>query len=141
MKDFRASGVLAINCLTHFVLNHEPEAKKMAEKQGPQREETECPFSATCVNLSCQLFQFFSENQKLENLLESLCKQNEFAFESIFCSYLIVFDRVWRNKKATYMQFNNIVSYVNDKFVKLLKKSPKDVKTLQEMSNKIKWDI
>ena len=93
-------------------------------------------FGKLCF-LSKKSLTNFTSNQKLEKICWKVCANRT----SLLLSPSFVPTWLYSTGFGETRRLLTCSSTTNDKLIKLLKKSAKDVKTLQEMIDKIKWDI
>jgi hypothetical protein len=89
---------------------------------------------ATLISLSLHLYKKLEINENKEiSYLDILTKSSEtFIFEKLFCSFVLLFNKIWKKKKANYMDFQKILKETDKNFKSIFKKKPKNLDLFEE---------
>lgn len=61
-----------------------------------------------------------------------LLRDSEVAFEELYCTAFALLDRVWLQRKASYMEFNSVMADVKSHLDRALRRRPKTLAELQQ---------
>ncbi|KAG6398721.1 hypothetical protein SASPL_140190 [Salvia splendens] len=92
--DFRGAGFISLENLLFFAKTF----SSLLRKQTGKRAMWEYPFAVAGVNITFMIFQMLDLDAK-----------NEWAFDLLYCVAFMVMDKLWLDKHATYMEFNDIL--------------------------------
>ncbi|KAJ0960793.1 hypothetical protein J5N97_001318 [Dioscorea zingiberensis] len=109
--DFRGGGLISLENLIFS-----PRITQLLHKQDGKRADWEYPFAVAGVNISFMLGQMLdlqSSNGKPTSkararFLEML-RSDEAAFDNLYCVAFQLFDVQWLAKRASYMEFNEVL--------------------------------
>ncbi|KAJ3681017.1 hypothetical protein LUZ60_015506 [Juncus effusus] len=112
--DFRGGGFVSLENLIYFAKTYPVGFQRILHKKDGKRTEWEYPFAVAGINISYMLIQMLDLNSgkmmsragaKFVELLEG----NEMAFDELYCVTFQMLDSEWLAKRATYMQFNEVL--------------------------------
>jgi hypothetical protein len=61
-----------------------------------------------------------------------LLHDSDFAFEEVYCTTFALLDAVWLRRKASYMEFNSVMTEVKGHLDKALRRRPATLAQLQQ---------
>ncbi|KAF5725761.1 ELMO domain-containing protein A isoform X1 [Tripterygium wilfordii] len=115
--DFRGGGFISLENLIFFAKQYPVPFQALLHKRNGTRAEWEYPFAVAGINISFMLVQMLdlqSGKPSTEagiRFLE-LLKEDEKAFDNLFCVAFQMMDAQWLAKRASYMEFNVCFSSV-----------------------------
>ncbi|GER56073.1 ELMO/CED-12 domain-containing protein [Striga asiatica] len=92
--DFRGAGFISLENLLFFAKTF----SILLRKQSGKRAIWEYPFAVAGVNITFMIVQMLDLDAK-----------NEWAFDILYCVAFMIMDKLWLDKNATYMEFNDIL--------------------------------
>ncbi|KAJ0015259.1 hypothetical protein Pint_20810 [Pistacia integerrima] len=112
--DFRGGGFISLENLIFFAKKYPDSFQRLLHKQDGARAEWEYPFAVAGINISFMLIQMLDlQSGKPSSLagirfLEIL-KEEEMAFDNLYCVAFQMMDAQWLAKRASYMEFNDVL--------------------------------
>ncbi|XP_073272642.1 uncharacterized protein [Primulina huaijiensis] len=112
--DFRGGGFISLENLIFFAKTYPEAFQNLLHKRDGNRSEWEYPFAVAGINISFMLAQMLDlQSGKPSTLaghhfLESL-GEDEMAFDNLFCVAFKMLDVQWLAKRASYMEFNDVL--------------------------------
>ncbi|XP_062111868.1 uncharacterized protein LOC133823228 [Humulus lupulus] len=112
--DFRGGGFISLENLIFFAQKYPESFQRLLNKQDGTRAEWEYPFAVAGINISFMLVQMLdlqsgtSTSEVGIHFLE-LLKEDEMAFDNLFCVAFQMMDAQWLAKRASYMEFNDVL--------------------------------
>jgi len=148
--DIRGSGLVGVQLLVYMAQNHPPVFKDLMHKRQGTRAEWEYPFAAGGTNLTFALAEVLGMAPRglrtasslspveLEGLARAapckgflaLMSQENEAFGELYVASFRYFDRTWLQRKASYMQFNEVMTVVKQDLKRALATNPSSVSEL-----------
>ncbi|KAG2622798.1 ELMO domain-containing protein C-like [Panicum virgatum] len=112
--DFRAGGFMSLENLIYFARNYPDSFHRLLHKAEGKRAKWEYPFAAGGVNISYMLVQMLDlQSGKISTKagvhFVQLLEDDEAAFDNLFCVAFQVLDAQWLARRASYMQFNEVL--------------------------------
>ncbi|PVH61345.1 hypothetical protein PAHAL_3G015000 [Panicum hallii] len=112
--DFRAGGFMSLENLIYFARNYPDSFHRLLHKAEGKRAEWEYPFAAGGVNISYMLVQMLDlQSGKISTKagvhFVQLLEYDEAAFGILFCVAFQVLDAQWLARRASYMEFNEVL--------------------------------
>ncbi|OIW03275.1 hypothetical protein TanjilG_20579 [Lupinus angustifolius] len=88
--------------------------QRLLNKQDGHRAEWEYPFAVAGINISFMLTQMLDLKAGYPSSLSGICflqllEDDEMAFDNLFCVAFQMMDAQWLAKRATYMEFNDVL--------------------------------
>ncbi|XP_024310671.1 ELMO domain-containing protein A isoform X5 [Brachypodium distachyon] len=113
-SDFRAGGVMSLENLIYFARNYPGSFQRLLHKADGERAEWEYPFAVAGVNISYMLVQMLdllsgNRMSKAGVCFVELLEDDEMAFDNLFCVAFQMLDAQWLARKASYMEFNEVL--------------------------------
>ncbi|KAH9771046.1 ELMO domain-containing protein [Citrus sinensis] len=112
--DFRGGGFISLENLIFFAKKYPDSFQKLLHKQDGTRAEWEYPFAVAGINISFMLIQMLdlqsgkpSSSAGLRFL--ELLEKDEMAFDNLYCVAFRMMDAQWLAKRASYMEFNDVL--------------------------------
>ncbi|EPS67405.1 hypothetical protein M569_07369, partial [Genlisea aurea] len=112
--DFRGGGCISLENLIFFAKTYPESFRDLLHKRDGERSEWEYPFAVAGINISFMLVQMLdlqSGNPGTvagKRFLEFL-SEDEMAFDNLFCVAFKLLDAQWLARRASYMEFNDIL--------------------------------
>jgi hypothetical protein len=112
--DFRGGGFISLENLVYFAEKYPDSFQNLLHKQDGKRAEWEYPFAVAGINISFMLAQMLDLQTGKPSSLAGirflgLLKEDEMAFDNLYCVAFKVMDAQWLVKKASYMEFNEVL--------------------------------
>uniref|UniRef100_J3NB10 ELMO domain-containing protein n=1 Tax=Oryza brachyantha TaxID=4533 RepID=J3NB10_ORYBR len=112
--DFRAGGFMSLENLIYFARNYPDSFHSLLHKADGKRAEWEYPFAVAGVNISYMLVQMLDlQSGKMSTKASShfvqLLREDEMAFDNLFCVAFEMLDAQWLARQASYMEFNEVL--------------------------------
>lgn len=112
--DFRGGGFVSLENLIFFARNYPNSFQMLLHKQAGIRAEWEYPFAVAGVNISFMLVQMLDLQSGIPSTgvgvrFLKLLGEDERAFDNLFCVAFLMMDAQWLAKRASYMEFNEVL--------------------------------
>ncbi|XP_020219468.1 ELMO domain-containing protein B [Cajanus cajan] len=112
--DFRGGGFVSLENLIFFAGKYPDSFQRLLHKQDGTRAEWEYPFAVAGINISFMLAQMLDLQTGLPSSSSGVCflkllEEDEMAFDILFCIAFQMMDAQWLSKRATYMEFNDVL--------------------------------
>ncbi|GAV57471.1 ELMO_CED12 domain-containing protein [Cephalotus follicularis] len=112
--DFRGGGFISLENLIYFAKKYPDLFQRLLNKQDGNRAEWEYPFAVAGINISFMLVQMLDLHSGKPSSLAGirfleLLKEDEMAFDNLYCIAFQMMDAQWLAKKASYMEFNEVL--------------------------------
>lgn len=112
--DFRGGGYISLENLIFFARNFPDSFQMLLHKQVGMRSEWEYPFAVAGVNISFMLVQMLDlqsgvPSSRVGVRFLELLGEDERAFDNLFCVAFLMMDAQWLAKRASYMEFNEVL--------------------------------
>ncbi|WJX83388.1 hypothetical protein P8452_66053 [Trifolium repens] len=112
--DFRGGGFISLENLIFFAQKYPVSFQRLLLKQDGIRAEWEYPFAVAGINISFMLVQMLDLHAVYPSSLSGICflrllEEDETAFDVLFCIAFQMMDAQWLAKRATYMEFNEVL--------------------------------
>lgn len=112
--DFRGGGFISLENLIFFAKKYPDSFQRLLHKQDGTRAEWEYPFAVAGINISFMLIQMLdlqsgkpSSSAGIRFL--ELLEKDEMAFDNLYCVAFQMMDAQWLAKRASYMEFNDVL--------------------------------
>lgn len=154
--DFRAAGLLGLDSLLYLGRTHPALFGELLRKTRGARSSWEYPFGAASMNVTWMLVELLQLQESGQGGggggggsskrgggsggltataagrgFLGLVSVHSSAFEEVYCAAFDVLDRVWLERGATYMEFNQVLKEVRERVRKALAAQPADVEALR----------
>ncbi|XP_078446745.1 ELMO/CED-12 family protein [Wolffia australiana] len=112
--DFRGGGFISLENLIFFAKKYPDAFRKLLNKEEGNRSEWEYPFAVAGINISFMLSQMLDLQSELPSSkvgirFVQLLAADEAAFDELYCVAFKLLDAQWLARRASYMEFNEIV--------------------------------
>ncbi|PON89768.1 ELMO domain containing protein [Trema orientale] len=112
--DFRGGGFISLENLIFFAQKYPESFQRLLHKQDGTRAEWEYPFAVAGINISFMLAQMLdlqsgTPTSEVGIHFLELLKEDEMAFDNLFCVAFQMMDAQWLAKRASYMDFNDVL--------------------------------
>ncbi|XAR48340.1 hypothetical protein NMG60_11031128 [Bertholletia excelsa] len=112
--DFRGGGYISLENLIYFAKTYPEAFQSLLHKRNGNRSEWEYPFAVAGINISFMLVQMLDLQSGKPTTLAGvrfleLLGQDEMAFDTLFCVAFQMMDAQWLAKRASYMEFNDVL--------------------------------
>uniref|UniRef100_A0A803PHF7 ELMO domain-containing protein n=1 Tax=Cannabis sativa TaxID=3483 RepID=A0A803PHF7_CANSA len=109
--DFRGGGFISLENLIFFAQKYPESFQRLLHKQDGTRAEWEYPFAVAGINICFMLVQMLdlqsgTPTSEVGIHFLELLKEDEMAFDHLFCVAFQMMDAQWLAKRASYMEFN-----------------------------------
>jgi engulfment and cell motility protein 2 len=150
-SDFRAAGLLGLDNLCHLGRAQPALFAALRGKTRGARSSWEYPFGAAGVNITWLLVELLQLQQgggpgggdggdsgggavaatAAGRGFLGLLGADGAAFEEVYCATFDLLDRVWLERRATYMEFNSVLKDVRERVRRGLASGPRDAAALR----------
>ncbi|CAI5737872.1 unnamed protein product [Peronospora farinosa] len=131
--DFRAGGMLSLDCLVYFASHYTSEAVRMVTSQVPGSHDHTYPWGPAGINVTCMVARLFwkfdGELVRAQQSNWSLFYDNE-AFHVLFSEVFVLFDYLWNDMNANYGNFSVVIQATNDRVMDVLEEAHGDINVL-----------
>ncbi|KUF99835.1 hypothetical protein AM588_10009775 [Phytophthora nicotianae] len=107
--DFRAGGMLSLDCLVYFASHYTTQAVRMVTSQVPGSHDHTYPWGPAGINVTCMVARLFwkfdGELVRDQQANWPLFYDNE-AFQLLFSEVFVLFDYLWNEMNANYGNFS-----------------------------------
>ncbi|KAA0043665.1 Transposon Ty3-G Gag-Pol polyprotein [Cucumis melo var. makuwa] len=112
--DFRGGGFVSLENLIFFAQTYPESFRRLLYKKDGKRAEWEYPFAVAGINISFMLVQMLDLQSGKPSSLAGirfleLLEHDEMAFDNLFCVAFQLMDAQWLAKRASYMDFNDVL--------------------------------
>ncbi|CDP11299.1 unnamed protein product [Coffea canephora] len=112
--DFRGGGFISLENLIFFAKTYPEAFQNLLHKRDGNRSEWEYPFAVAGINVSFMLVQMLDLQSGKPSTLAGihfldLLGEDEMAFDNLFCVAFKLLDAQWLAKRASYMEFNDVL--------------------------------
>uniref|UniRef100_A0A5B7AHU2 Putative ELMO domain-containing protein B isoform X1 n=1 Tax=Davidia involucrata TaxID=16924 RepID=A0A5B7AHU2_DAVIN len=112
--DFRGGGYISLENLIFFAKMYPDSFQNLLHKRDGNRAEWEYPFAVAGINISFMLVQMLDLQSGKPTSLAGiqfleLLSEDEMAFDNLFCIAFQMMDSQWLVKRASYMEFNDVL--------------------------------
>ncbi|XP_031104214.1 ELMO domain-containing protein A [Ipomoea triloba] len=112
--DFRGGGYVSLENLIYFAKEYPKSFQNLLNKQNGERSEWEYPFAVAGINISFMLVQMLDLQSGKPSTLAAihfldLLSEDDRAFDDLFCIAFEMLDAQWLAKRASYMEFNDVL--------------------------------
>ncbi|KAK4377852.1 hypothetical protein RND71_004148 [Anisodus tanguticus] len=112
--DFRGGGFISLENLIYFAKTYPESFQNLLHKRNGNRSEWEYPFAVAGINISFMLVQMLDLQSGTPSTLAGirfleLFSEDDMAFDNIFCVAFEMLDAQWLAKRASYMEFNEVL--------------------------------
>ncbi len=130
--DFRGMGLLGLKHILYFAKNYTPTFVEMAKIQAG-RDNHYYPVSTAGINISSILLELLNIGKKVEDgEIFPILFDHHHALEEMYCIVFQLFNRVWDEMNADYMDFKMVADAVKEATVAALKES-NDLETFRRV--------
>ncbi|KAK6243615.1 hypothetical protein QUC31_010024 [Theobroma cacao] len=112
--DFRGGGFISLENLIFFAKQYPESFQRLLHKQDGARADWEYPFAVAGINISFMLVQMLELQSGKPSSVAGirfleLLGEDEMAFDNLYCVAFQMMDAQWLVKRASYMQFNDVL--------------------------------
>ncbi|XP_021282158.1 ELMO domain-containing protein A isoform X2 [Herrania umbratica] len=112
--DFRGGGFISLENLIFFAKQYPESFQRLLHKQDGARADWEYPFAVAGINISFMLVQMLELQTGKPSSVAGirfleLLGEDEMAFDNLYCVAFQMMDAQWLVKRASYMQFNDVL--------------------------------
>lgn len=134
--DFRGGGFVSLENLIYFAEKYPESFQRLLLKKDGNRADWEYPFAVAGINISFMLAQMLDLQSGKPNTLAGihfleLLKEDEMAFDNLYCIAFQMMDAQWLAKRASYMQFNDVLKSTRTQLEREL--ALEDVSSLKDL--------
>ncbi|KAH7571614.1 hypothetical protein JRO89_XS04G0101200 [Xanthoceras sorbifolium] len=112
--DFRGGGFISLENLIFFAKKFPDSFQRLLHKKDGARAVWEYPFAVAGINISFMLVQMLDLQSGKPSSVAGirflqLLEEDEMAFDNLYCVAFQMMDAQWLAKRATYMEFNDVL--------------------------------
>ncbi|KAK6116597.1 hypothetical protein DH2020_049703 [Rehmannia glutinosa] len=121
--DFRGAGFISLENLLFFAKTFSTSFQSLLRKQAGKRAVWEYPFAVAGVNITFMIVQMLDLDATkprtfVRAVFLQMLSENEWAFDLLYCVAFMIMDKLWLDKNATYMEFNDILKLTRSQLEK-----------------------
>ncbi|KAL3668579.1 hypothetical protein V7S43_006661 [Phytophthora oleae] len=128
--DFRAGGMLSLDCLVYFASHYTSQAVRMVTSQVPGSHDHTYPWGPAGINVTCMVARLFwkfdGELVREQQANWPLFYDNE-AFHLLFSEVFALFDHLWNEMNANYGNFSMVIQATSDRIMDVLEEAQGDI--------------
>lgn len=133
--DFRAGGILSLNCLVYFAESYPDDMRALVQSQIPGSHKNTYPLGPSAINVTCRLAQLFwtAQGQVVatrRNVWPILSQPQ--AFLKLFAEAIRIFDFMWNEMKAEYSTFSYVIQSTEQEMETILNLRASTIEELLE---------
>ncbi|CAH9102512.1 unnamed protein product [Cuscuta europaea] len=134
--DFRGGGYISLENLIYFAKAYPTSFQNLLQKRNGKRSEWEYPFAVAGINISFMLVQMLDLQSGIPSTLPAirflnLLSLDERAFDNLFCVAFEMLDAQWLAKRASYMEFNDVLKSTRTQLEREL--ALEDISSIKDM--------
>ncbi|KAL8052395.1 hypothetical protein ABFX02_05G001900 [Erythranthe guttata] len=112
--DFRGAGFISLENLLFFAKTFSISFQSLLRKQAGKRAVWEYPFAVAGVNVTFMIMQMLDLDATkprtfIRAVFLQMLSENEWAFDLLYCVAFMIMDKLWLDRNASYMEFNDIL--------------------------------
>ncbi|KAF4317599.1 hypothetical protein JM18_007437 [Phytophthora kernoviae] len=128
--DFRAGGMLSLDCLVYFASHYTSQAVQMVTSQVPGSHDSTYPWGPAGINVTCMVARIFwkfdGELVRERQVNWPLFYDSE-AFHLLFSEVFVLFDYLWNEMNANYGSFSMVIQATSDRIMDVLEEAKGDI--------------
>ncbi|CAH0483005.1 unnamed protein product [Peronospora belbahrii] len=128
--DFRAGGMLSLDCLVYFASHYTSQAVRMVTSQVPGSHDHTYPWGPAGINVTCMVARLFwkfdGELVRAQQNNWPLFYDND-AFRLFFSEVFVLFDYLWNDMNANYGNFSVVIQTTSDRVIDVLEEAQGDM--------------
>ncbi|RLN88827.1 hypothetical protein BBJ28_00002889 [Nothophytophthora sp. Chile5] len=128
--DFRAGGMLSLQCLVYFASHYTTPAVRMVTTQVPGSHDHTYPWGPAGINVTCmvaRLFWKFDGELVRERQANWPLFGDDEAFYLLFSEVFVLFDYLWNEMNANYGSFSMVIQATSDRIMDVLEEAKGDI--------------
>ncbi|WOK94379.1 hypothetical protein Cni_G03081 [Canna indica] len=134
--DFRGGGFVSLENLIFFAKNYPNSFEILLHKKQGTRAEWEYPFAVAGVNISFMLIKMLDLKSELPSSKAGirflkLLRDDETAFDDLYCLAFCMLDAQWLAQRASYMEFNDVMKSTRTQLEREL--ALEDITTIKDL--------
>ncbi|CEG50257.1 Kinase A-anchor protein Neurobeachin and related BEACH and WD40 repeat proteins [Plasmopara halstedii] len=131
--DFRAGGMLSLDCLVYFASHYTDQVVRMVKSQVPGSHDHTYPWGPAGINVTCMVARLFwkfdGELVREQQSNWPLFYDNE-AFHLLFSEVFVLFDFLWNEMNANYGNFSVVMQATSDRIMEVLEGAQGDINVI-----------
>ncbi|KAG7394868.1 hypothetical protein PHYBOEH_004521 [Phytophthora boehmeriae] len=128
--DFRAGGMLSLDCLVYFASHYTSQAVRMVTSQVPGSHDNTYPWGPAGINVTCMVARIFwkfdGEVVRERQTNWPLFYDSE-AFHLLFSEVFVLFDYLWNEMNANYGSFSMVIQATSNRIMDVLEEAKGDI--------------
>lgn len=127
--DFRAGGMLSLDCLMYFASHYTSQAVRMVTSQVPGSHDHTYPWGPAGINVTCmvaRLFWKFDGEVVRERQANWPLFYDHETFYLLFSEVFVLFDYLWNEMNANYGSFSVVIQATSDRIMDVLEEAKGD---------------
>ncbi|KAK4282052.1 hypothetical protein QN277_013473 [Acacia crassicarpa] len=134
--DFRGGGFISLENLIFYAQKYPESFQRLLRKEHGIRAEWEYPFAVAGINISFLLAQMLDLQAGIPSSPTGirflhLLEEDEMAFDNLFCVAFEMMDAQWLAKRASYMEFNDVLKATRTQLEREL--ALEDISTVKDL--------
>lgn len=131
--DFRAGGMLSLDCLVYFASHYTDQVVRMVTSQVPGSHDYTYPWGPAGINVTCMVARLFwkfdGELVREQQSNWPLFYDSE-AFHLLFSEVFVLFDYLWNEMNANYGNFSVVMQATSDRTLDVLEEAQGDINVI-----------
>ncbi|XP_072169126.1 engulfment and cell motility protein 1-like [Diadema setosum] len=137
IKDFLdvPPGLLALECMTHFANFQNENYTRFVLENCSRADEHECPFAKSSIALTkmlCEILRVGEAPTETGAEYYPMFFSCDNAFEEFFCQCIKLFNKTWREMRASLEDFPKVMNVVQDQIERSLKVKQSSMEQMKE---------
>lgn len=129
LEDFRQTppGVLALDCMLYFARVHGDSYVKVVLENCSRADEHDCPFAQASIYLTkilCEILKIGEPPSEESNTYHRILFSHDRSFEEFFSTCIQLWNKTWKEMRATTQDFQKVLSVVREQIVRGLNDRP-----------------
>lgn len=121
-------GLLALECMSYFSNSHTENYAQVVHENLSRGSEHQCPFAKTSIALTktlCEILAVGELPMETKQEYHPMFFSTDKAFEEFFCWCIKLFNKTWKEMRATLEDFTKVMSVVKEQIDLSLGSDPK----------------
>ncbi|KAB7502601.1 Engulfment and cell motility protein 1 [Armadillidium nasatum] len=143
-KDFREAppGMLALDNMCYFARTHSDQCSKLVMENCYRSDSHECPFGRASIELTkllCEILNIGEMPSEQGQVFYPMMFAHDHSFEELFSICIVIFNKTWKEMKATTEDFSKVVSVIRVQINRTMNEFPPTLDRFHENINKLNY--
>lgn len=135
-------GMLCLQNMTYFAKQHQENYTKVVLENSCRGDTHELPFATTSSNLTkliCNILKVGQKPMEDGQSYHPLFFSNDQSIEELYCVCIQLFNKTWKEMKATHADFHKVLEVVEEQLLMSLESSPTSFEQLRNKLSKLPY--